>query len=191
VLAVAALALAVPFGPWFWLFTAVGLAAGIAYDARLKYTALSWLPFSVAFPTLPLWAWAGAAPGGELPARLFWILPVGGVLVVGIHLADTIPDLATDSGAGVEGLAHRLGPGRALAVCWVSFAVGVALTVALWAFVPYRAEWYLPGLLAAVGLMSAGVASYFVSGARLRQMALLLEMGAMALAVGWLGGLML
>src|SRR3954471_5082661 len=65
-----ALALAIPFGLSFVLLTAIGLGGGLLYDAGLKYTALSWLPFAVAFPTLPLWAWVGVHPDGTLPVQL-------------------------------------------------------------------------------------------------------------------------
>ena len=114
VLAFAALLLALPFGLWFTVLTAIGLGGGLLYDAGLKYTALSWLPFAVAFPTLPLWAWAGASPEGAFPPQLAWVVPVGAILVLGIHLADTIPDIAGDTQAGVRGLA--LGPSAVLLV---------------------------------------------------------------------------
>ena len=156
-LALAALLLSLPFGPWLALLTAVGLGGGLLYDVGLKYTAFSWLPFCIAFPTLPLWAWVGVHPSGDIPGRLWWVIPVAGVLVLGIHLADTIPDLDLDTQAGVRGLAHRLGLGRSLALCWAAFGVATALTLLLWPFLDYRAEWYLPGLVAALILMGWGL----------------------------------
>lgn len=180
---------AASFGGLFFLFTAVGLAGGLLYDAGLKYTALSWLPFSLAFPTLPLWAWAGALPGGTFPQQLYWVVPVGGVLVLGIHLADTIPDLAGDTVAGVRGLAHRLGLRRSLLLCWWAFGAGALLTIALLPFVHYQLQWYLPGLAIGLLLMCVGVGLYLRSPGRVRQMSLLLEMGAMSLAVGWVAAI--
>src|SRR5436190_5133078 len=82
--AVAAILLSLPFGPWLTLLTAIGLGGGLLYDAGLKYTTFSWLPFCTAFPTLPLWAWVGIHPDGPFPARLLWVVPVGVVLVLGI-----------------------------------------------------------------------------------------------------------
>jgi 4-hydroxybenzoate polyprenyltransferase len=184
-----AVLLALPLGVWVTLLTAVGLAGGLLYDAGLKYTAFSWLPFALAFPTLPLWAWAGAY--GSVPERLLWVWPVGAVLVIGIHLADTLPDLETDSAAGVRGLAHRLGPQVALFLCWGAFAGAVALTFALWAVIPYRVEWYVPGLVLGVLLIAGGIGVYLVNPGRVRLMSLMLEIGAIALAVGWVAGLML
>ena len=161
------------------------------YDAGLKRTALSWLPFAVAFPTLPLWAWAGASPGGAIPPQLWWSVPVVAVMVVGIHLADTIPDLQTDAEAGVRGLAHRLGLRRSLALCWGAFIATLSLTLLLWAVLPYRAEWYLPGLAAGALLLVAGISVYMKDPARVRTMSLLLELGAMAAAVGWFAAITL
>ena len=186
-----ALALALPFGFWVTALTAVGLGGGLLYDAGLKYTAFSWLPFAIAFPTLPLWAWAGASPRGELPPQLAWIVPVGAVLVLGIHLADTIPDLASDAGKGVRGLAHRLGMAKSLALCWGAFAAAALMTLLLWNFIPYRPEWYLPGLILGVLLMVAGAGLFWLDRNRVKTMALLLELGALALAVGWVGAITL
>ena len=186
-----AVGLALPLGFWVTALTVVGLGGGLLYDAGLKYTALSWLPFALAFPTLPLWAWAGASPGGAIPARLVWIVPVGAVLVLGIHLADTIPDLAADTGAGVRGLAHRLGPSRSLAFCWGALAAATLMTLLLWLVIPYRPEWYLSGLTLGLLLMGAGIALYRLDRSRVKQMALLLELGALALAVGWVAAITL
>jgi 4-hydroxybenzoate polyprenyltransferase len=183
--------LARPLGLWVTILTAIGLVGGFLYDGGLKYTAFSWLPFVIAFPTLPLWAWAGVHPEEQLPARLWWVVPVAGVLVVGIHLADTIPDLVRDTEAGVRGLAHRLGLRRSLALCWGEFAGALLLTLGLWGVIPYLEEWYLPGLAASAFLMFMGVLTYLRDPAKVKTMSLLLEMGAIVLAVGWLGAIML
>lgn len=191
VLALAAILLALPLGGWVTALTAIGLGGGLLYDAGLKYTMLSWLPFSIAFPTLPLWAWAGVHPDEGFPARLWWVVPVAGVLVLGIHLADTIPDIARDTEVGVRGLAHRLGLRRSLALCWGAFGGAILLTLILWSVIHYRPEWYLPGLAVSGLLMLAGVLTYLKDAARVKTMSLLLEMGAIVLAVGWLGAIML
>lgn len=190
-LGVAAILLALPLGTWVTLLTAIGLSGGLLYDAGLKYTAFSWLPFSIAFPTLPLWAWAGASSDGTFPLQLFWVLPVGAALVLGIHLADTIPDLASDTAAGVRGLAHRLGISRSLALCWGAFAVGTLLTLALLPFLHYSLEWYLSGLIIGTLLLIAGITVYLRDATKVRLMSLLLEVGAMVIAVGWVAAITL
>lgn len=190
-LAVAAVVLALPLGTWVTLLTLVGLGGGLLYDAGLKYTPFSWLPFSIAFPTLPLWAWAGASPDGTFPPQLFWVVPVSAVLVLGIHLADTIPDLASDTAAGVRGLAHRIGLSRSLALCWGAFVAGTLLTLVLLPFLRYNLVWYLPGLVVGTLLLVCGVLVYLRDAGRVRLMSLLLEMGAMFIAVGWVAGMTL
>ena len=191
VLGIASILLALPLGLWVTVLTAIGLGGGLMYDAGLKYTAFSWLPFSIAFPTLPLWAWAGASPDGTFPPQLFWVVPVGAVLVLGIHLADTIPDLASDTEAGVRGLAHRIGLSRSLALCWGAFAAGALLTLTLLPFLRYSLVWYLPGLLIGSVLLLSGVLVYLHDAGRVRTMSLLLEMGAMSIAVGWVAAITL
>jgi 4-hydroxybenzoate polyprenyltransferase len=190
-LGIAAILLALPFGIWFVLLTAIGLGGGLLYDAGLKYTAFSWLPFCIAFPTLPLWAWAGVHPSGDFPGQLLWVIPVAAILVLGIHLADTIPDIESDTEAGVLGLAHRLGLARSIMFCWTAFGLTAATTLALWPFLSYRSEWYIPGLLIGVIFMTAGIVLFKVNRLRLRTMSLLLEIGALFLAVGWVGAIIL
>jgi len=190
-LGLAAIALSLGFGPWFVLLTAIGLGGGLLYDAGLKYTAFSWLPFCIAFPTLPLWAWVGVHPSGDFPPRLLWVIPVAVVLVLGIHLADTIPDLESDTEAGVLGLAHRIGLRRALALCWAAFGAAAVITLLLWPLLGYSPEWYIPGLLAALILMGSAIVLYRGQRVRLKTMSLLLETGALALAVGWVGAILL
>jgi len=186
ILGIAAILLALPFGLWFTLLTAIGLGGGLLYDAGLKYTPLSWLPFSIAFPTLPLWAWAGVHPAGEFPPRLWWVIPVAGVLVLGIHLADTIPDIAHDTAAGARGLAHRLGLRKSLALCWAAFAGASLLTLVLWLVIPYQVSGYLSGLVISTIFYLVGIIVYLRDHSKVKRMSLLLEMGAIVLAIGWL-----
>lgn len=98
------------------LLDCAGLAAGFAYNARLKRTVWSWVPFAVAFPLLPLFG-AVALPGLHVPVS-WWLVSyaIGAPAAVAIHLADTIPDLRADTAFGVRGLAHRLGVRKARAL---------------------------------------------------------------------------
>jgi 4-hydroxybenzoate polyprenyltransferase len=188
---IASLLISLPFGPWLTLLTAVGLSGGLLYDAGLKYTLFSWLPFCIAFPTLPLWAWVGVHPSGDFPPRLLWVIPVAAILVLGIHLADTIPDIESDKQAGAQGLAHRLGMSRSLALCWSAFGAAVLLTLVLWPLLGYKPEWYISGLLAGAILILTGIVLHIGRRIALKTMSLLLEMGALVLAVGWVGAILL
>ena len=191
VFAVSSLVLAAFYSLPLFALTAIGLGGGLLYDVGLKYTAFSWLPFSIAFPTLPLWAWVGAHPNGDIPPRLLWVLPVGAVMVLVIHLADTIPDLASETSAGVRGLAHRLGMRRSIALAATAGAAGLLLTLALWPFLGYRAEWYVPGAIVGTVFILAGLMVYHRGNASLKLGSFLLEIGALALSVGWIGALIL
>jgi 4-hydroxybenzoate polyprenyltransferase len=143
-----ALLCAVPLGPPALLAAAVGTASGLIYDVWAKGTVWSFVPFVVAFPVLPIWAWSAVAP---FEPRLLEAYLVGGPLVLGLHLADTWPDLESDKAHGVEGLAHHLGARRTRALMWVCFGATPLVLVAL-ALLPGRT----PGaLLAAAGVGGA------------------------------------
>jgi geranylgeranylglycerol-phosphate geranylgeranyltransferase len=123
-----ALLCAALLGPLTLLAAIVGTAAGLAYDVRLKGTVWSAVPFLIAFPLLPIWAWSAVAP---VDLRLLEGYLVGAPLVLGLHLADTLPDLEGDRAHGVRGFAHRLGPLRARYLMWAVFLVTPALLAAL------------------------------------------------------------
>ena len=117
--AAVALSLLSGFGPLAFLLVLLGLACGWAYDLKLKRTPLSFLPFAVAFPLVPIWV---AMIAGR-PLEALGPVLLGGIpLAVSIHLADAIPDRAPDRAAGVNTLAVTLGrPGAEIA------AVGLLL----------------------------------------------------------------
>lgn len=84
----------------------LGVAAGHAYNLGLKATALSWVPYALAFGTLP----AVASLAGDAPVwPPWWIMAAGACLGVGAHVLNALPDLAADLSTGVRGLPHRLG----------------------------------------------------------------------------------
>ena len=82
------------------------VAAGWAYDAGLKRTVWSVVPFVVAFGLLPVVA-VSAGPDAPWPA--WWALATGAVFGVAIHCTNVLPDLVDDAATGVRGFPHRLG----------------------------------------------------------------------------------
>lgn len=82
------------------------VAAGWVYNFGGKATWWSWLPYAVAFGALPVFIWT--VPGASGPARV-WMAVAGGLLGVGAHLVNVLPDLADDEATGVRGLPHRIG----------------------------------------------------------------------------------
>ena len=108
----------IPVGWEAWLIGVAGLGCGLTYDIWLKRTSLSWVPFSIAFPLVPVWV---SVALDSWDAILWWVFPLGFALGFAIHLANQAPDV----GAGETGLPGLLGEGwsRALAI---SLFVGVA-----------------------------------------------------------------
>lgn len=84
--------------------TAVALAW--AYNARLKATVLSFVPYAVAFALLVAFVSLGL-PGA--PGPPWWQVAAAALLGTGAHLANAAPDLDDDRATGVRGLPHRLG----------------------------------------------------------------------------------
>jgi len=98
---------------------------GWLYNLGLKATALSWLPYAIAFGMLPAIATQSASPP-RWPA--VWALAAGALLGVAAHLANVLPDLSEDAATGVRGLPHRLGPRRtALTGAGVLLAVSAVI----------------------------------------------------------------
>jgi 4-hydroxybenzoate polyprenyltransferase len=83
------------------------VASGWAYDLGLKRTALSPLPYLVAFGVLPAVA---ATAAGVAPSAL--LVAGSGLLATGAHFANTVPDAAADALTDVRGLPQRIGPRR-------------------------------------------------------------------------------
>lgn len=164
---------------------ALGTACGLAYDVRLKRTLLSALPYMIAIPTLPLWVWLTL---GEWDGVLLWLLPLGALIGLALHLANTLPDIDADTANGVRGVAHALGPRRSMFVAWSAFALALAISLALAAIVSYDLRVYAPAFAAAVACLAASVAAYALrrDGAALQLGFGVLSIGAAILAVGWL-----
>ena len=106
----------------------LGTGAGLAYDLWFKRSLLSWLPYFVALPLLPLWVRTALV---EFDARLLFLYPLGGLAVVGVHLAQALPDTHGDRSAGVRNLASSLGERRSLIACWAATLSAPALALAL------------------------------------------------------------
>ncbi len=104
---------------------AAALAAGLAYDLGVRRTLLSWVPWWGGMAVLPL---EGYASVGAIPARLLVLLPLSGLIAIGLHFANALPDIEAD----------RIAGRRSLPV-----VVGAA-----------RSRWAGPSALAAAGLLS-------------------------------------
>lgn len=104
---VAALALSAPLGWRMLAAHALMLGSAWSYNAGLKSTVLSLVPFIVSFGVFPSLA-PLATPDPAFAAGWAWI--AGAALGAAVHLTNVLPDLADDARTGVRGLPHRLGP---------------------------------------------------------------------------------
>ena len=183
--AAAAGIIASTFGPASMAAGAAGLAAGLAYNARLKRTVGSALPFMVALPALPVWVWASL---DKFTPELWWLLPFAPLAALAVHLSNTLPDIESDRRAGVRGLAHTLGEARSLALARGSFALALVLAAALGLVLEYEWRAFAFGSGVAVTLFAGAVGLYTV---RPGQPALqigfgFISMATAGLAAGWL-----
>ncbi|MGG5258621.1 UbiA family prenyltransferase [Phycicoccus avicenniae] len=104
----------------------VGVAAGWAYNTRLKRTVLSPLPYAVAFGLLP----AFVLLAGPTPTRPgVDLLLAAALLGTAAHLANAAPDVDTDRAVGIDGLPQRLGARRSLRLVPVLVAAAALVLV--------------------------------------------------------------
>ena len=179
---VLSLVLSVLVNPWVGLGQAVFLLSGFAYNAGLKATLWSAVPYATGFAALPALVSAGTQPP-SWPG--WWVLLVGASLGVGAHFANVLPDAESDRAEGIRGLPQRVSPhvtaGALVALTtlsavvliwqggasarWVTVPAGVAAVVSASAaalFVlrtpapvwPFRLSMIAAGLIA-IGLLGA------------------------------------
>jgi 4-hydroxybenzoate polyprenyltransferase len=174
--------------PWpTALAASFGLGCGLAYDLWLKRSRWSWLPYGLAIPTLPLWSWLAV---GRFSPALLVAYPLGVLLGLALHLANTLPDLDGDAAFGVMGLAHMLGARRSQIVCWAALLLAQALTLALAPVLGYSGAWYPLGLSISLLLLAATVVLNRVRPSSGTQQVSfgLVALSCLSLALGWLAG---
>lgn len=102
------------------------VGAAWAYNAGLKSTAASWVPYAFAFGALPSIVTL-TLPGHPLAA--WWATGAGVLLGVGAHLANVLPDVDDDDATGVRGLPHRLGRRATATLAAVALVAATLLVV--------------------------------------------------------------
>ncbi len=101
-----ALVLSVPLGFGVMVAHALALVSAWSYNAGLKATPWSIVPFLITFGIFPSLATLSASEP-ELAATWAWL--AGGSLGAAIHLTNVLPDLDDDARTGIRGLPHRIG----------------------------------------------------------------------------------
>ena len=162
--------------------------AGVTYNFWAKRTALSWLPFVVFFPSLPVWSFIAA---GRFTPALLLSYPIGALLSVGLNVANTLPDLDRDLEAGLKGLTHRLGRNRALAVLWLMLGSAIVFMALSPHIINLRRTILMPGLAAGALLLALMIADWLVvrSPASLRRTFYLSAVSSLILGCTWIASL--
>ena len=188
------LVLAVPSGPAAVGVAGLGLGLGYAYDMRLSRTALSWLPFAVALPLVPVYAWLGAT--GSVTPGLGALVPAGLLAGAGLGIGNGIVDLERDAPVGKATIAVRIGRNRAWATHAGAFGVAIGIAVLFAPEGPSTAgAEILPGVRWAglplgAAAIAGGAGLLALRRASVRERGWELEaIGTAVLGLGWLAGL--
>lgn len=179
-----ALAGGASFGWRSLLLVAAMLAIGLLYNVWLKRTPFSWLPYLAALPLEPLWVWTTL---DRFTPTLLLLYPLGGALVVALHLANALADADTDRAAGVGGLVQTLGQRHAARLLWLSALLPTLLILVLGLVLAYRWVVLLPGLGLSLSFVLVGyVVTRRATPHAYRTLFGLLILSTLTLALAWL-----
>ena len=161
-------------------FDALALCAGLAYDLGLRRTPFSWVPWWGGMAVLPFEGYASVGLG---PSRLLVLIPLSGLIAVGLHVANALPDIEGDRAAGRRSLPVLLGPG------WSTWVGPGALAVAgvLAALLAGPLGQAGPSFFAGLAVLGAGVAVVAVT--RSRRPFPILALTTAVFAIAWLASL--
>ena len=98
-----------PLGIKGGLVYMLGVGCGVAYNFYFKFSALSPLPYAIAFAALPS---SIAISKGITPP--LWMLLGGSIFGMAAHFINVIKDMEQDNVSGIEGLPQRLGTKKSI-----------------------------------------------------------------------------
>ncbi len=147
----------VTLGAASFLILLAGTGIGVAYSLWFKRSPFAWLPYLIALPLLPVWV---AVTLDRFEPSLLLLFPLGGLAVLGVQLAQSIPDIEADRAAGIDSLTTRLGEQPTLLLCWTSVLGSLLLAViAVVAGHGWQTPMWLAGLMV-MGLIAFDVVLY-------------------------------
>jgi 4-hydroxybenzoate polyprenyltransferase len=129
-------------------FHVFALAMAWLYNTVLSRTRWSWLPYALAFGAVPAFLTYGF---NDQPPQI-WMVAIFAIIGVSAHIANALPDIASDQAAGLQGFVISLGPKKAAALCWVLLITGTLIL----AIVSSESSDWLPIILAST-LACAGL----------------------------------
>jgi 4-hydroxybenzoate polyprenyltransferase len=110
-----------PLGIKGGLVYMLGIACGVAYNFYFKFSALSPLPYAIAFAALP----SSVALSKDINPPV-WMWLGGALLGMAAHFINVIKDMEQDQVSGIQGLPQRLGTKNSIVVAVGLIALGVA-----------------------------------------------------------------
>ena len=111
---------------------AIGWA--VAYNFYFKFTIFSWLPYAIAFGSLPS---CMALSKGQAPELWMWL--GGALLGSAAHFLNVIKDMDQDKASGIKGLPQRFGTRASLVAAIMLIAAFVALLLLTFTSLPVAA----------------------------------------------------
>jgi heme o synthase len=136
----------------------VGIALATIYNAGLKSTPASVIPYLVAFGLLPAFITLGLHPSHLPPA---WASLGAALLAGGAHFTQVLPDIEAERRLGIRGLPHLLGV-RGSTFAAAILLAGSALLILLGPGHPGELQLALLGLTLVVvgGVLGAGLSGH-------------------------------
>jgi 4-hydroxybenzoate polyprenyltransferase len=113
-----------PLGIRGGLVYMLGIACGVAYNFYFKFSALSPLPYAIAFAALP----SSIAISKDVTPPL-WMWLGGALLGMAAHFINVLKDMKEDHVSGIKGLPQRLGTRGSVVAAVVLIILGVTILI--------------------------------------------------------------
>jgi 4-hydroxybenzoate polyprenyltransferase len=113
-----------PLGIRGGLVYMLGIACGVAYNFYFKFSALSPLPYAIAFAALP----SSIAISKDITPPL-WMWLGGALLGMAAHFINVLKDMKEDHVSGIKGLPQRLGTRGSVLAAVVLIILGVTILI--------------------------------------------------------------
>ena len=113
-----------PLGIKGGLVYMLGIACGVAYNFYFKFSALSPLPYAIAFAALP----SSIAISKDITPPL-WMWFGGALLGMAAHFINVLKDMKEDHVSGIKGLPQRLGTRGSVLAAVVLIILGVTILI--------------------------------------------------------------
>ena len=188
VFAVAALALGASLGTRPLILALAGLLAGATYSSALRATALSWLPFSLAFALVPPFVYESL---DRFRDPIWWSFLVGALGGLSFYLLFKLPDYERDDIDGQRNLLHWASIDYAIPITWAAIGAYAIVAAASANAETLRLEWFTPPLVIILLLTLGTMALLWgrITERRLELQRWLLSPAVLAMAAGWLGSI--